>query len=602
MPHPTARRGVGHASAVRIAASLVTAALLASCAGTRPATPTEDPGAILAKLPPEERRAVAKDAFLDALWLDLQGQGLMAMDMLQEAAWSDPDDRWLQFALAAKLREFRRSSEALALVRRALRLPGDETPDQWGLSAGLWLEAGARDSAQACWKRMLELDPEAREALIGLATLAEARGDLAEAASHYAALSEQYGENGGAITNRAVNLWARAGFLDSATALLDRRWNSWANPEEGATLARLLASRGLTDSAVALYDRLAADPDAESSHLRLLAARTLMLSGRVDSARARLRDLSLQGFTEAQLTLGALLLDLDSLQAARALFLPQVHDIEHGALACHYLGLIAARSDQIDSARSWFDKALALDPKRPDTWSRRGLIELDADQSDSACRIFARMAKLWPASSQARWLLGHALVRKAETESVHPSWAAPAPDSEPAVTAIRLEALAAFDTAIALDPGHPRARFEHAALQERLGRRTLAIRELRSIVQGDSANAMACNYLAYMLAEDSLDLDEASLLVGIALQADSASTAYLDTRGWIRFRQGRFAEGLADVENAIAQGEDDAVVLEHRARILERIGPPERVREAWQAVLRKAPDHTRARAALGQTP
>ena len=80
--------------------------VLTGCAGSKPAPqPTPDVAEILAKLTPEQRKMLAKDAFLEALWLDLQGQGLMAMDLLQEAAWSDPDDRWLQFALAEKLRD-----------------------------------------------------------------------------------------------------------------------------------------------------------------------------------------------------------------------------------------------------------------------------------------------------------------------------------------------------------------------------------------------------------------------------------------------------------------------------------------------------------------
>lgn len=576
---------------------------LSGCAGSKPTPqPAHDVVEILSKLSPEQRKMLAKDAFLEALWLDLQGQGLMAMDLLQEAAWSDPDDRWLQFALAEKLREFRRSPEAFALVRRALTLPGEETPEQWGLAAGLWLESGGKDSAREAWKRMLALDPEAREALIGLASLAEARGDLPEAARFYSRLADQYGQNGAALTNRSVNLWVRAGYLDSATTILERRWQSWKTPDDGANLARLLATRGLVDSAVGIYDSLAEVPESEPLSWRLLAARTLMLSGRPDAAKVRLQALSIQGFVEAQLTLGALLIDLDSSEAARPYFEPHANDPVHGAIACHYLGLIAVRADRLDTARTWFDLSLAKDPKRPDTWSRRGLLELDAGQPDSAARIFEKMAKLWPGSAQARWLLGHALVRQAETTTKRPNWLALDSTQEPEVVALRKRALGVFDTALALDPNHPRARFERAALLERLGRRKASMEAFRSLIQADSTNAVAANYLAYMLAEDSLDIPQADRLVELALSADSTSPAYLDTRAWIRYRQGRFVEALLDVENAIAQGEDDPVVLEHRAAILDRTGSILERRAAWKAVLDKAPDHPRAKAALEALP
>jgi tetratricopeptide (TPR) repeat protein len=593
VPVPFAARGLV------LGLFVVLATMVGGCAGTKAASqPPPDAAEILARLTPEQRKMLAKDAFLEALWLDLQGQGMMAMDLLQEAAWSDPDDRWLQFALAEKLREFRRSPEAFALVRRALTLPGEETAEQWGLAAGLWLEAGGKDSAREAWKRMLALDPEAREALLGLASLAETRGELPEAARFYSRLADQYGQNGAALTNRSVNLWVKAGYLDSATTILDRRWQTWKSPDDGANLARLLATRGLVDSAVGVYDSLAEAPESEPMTWRLLAARTLMLSGKPDAARLRLQALSLQGFVEAQLTLGALLIDLDSSRAARPYFEPHANDPVHGAIACHYLGLIALREDRLDTARTWFDRSLEKDPKRPDTWSRRGLLELDAGDPDSATRIFERMAKLWPGSAQARWLLGHALVRQADRLTKLPTWMKADSTQEPVVVALRRRALSVFDTAIGLDPMHPRARFERAALLERLARRKTSIESFRALLSMDSTNAVAANYLAYMLAEDSLDIPEADRLVASALSADSTSPAYLDTRAWVRYRQGRYEEALLDVEKAISLGEDDPVVLEHRALILERIGSLDARRAAWKALLEKTPEHPRARDAL----
>lgn len=582
--------------------SLLGLALLSSCAGARQAPPPEeDLVAAIRKLPPELRLPLAEDAFLQALWLDLQGQDMLSLDFLQEAAWHDPDDRWLQFALASRLREFRRSPEALALAKRAIALPGEETADQWGLLAGLWLEAGARDSARACWERMLALDPRAREALVGLATLAESRGDLVEAARRYAALSEDYGDAARAIVARSVALWMKAGRSDSASALLARRWAAWRDPDEGEALARLLSSRGLPDSASILYDSLAALPDAESSRLRLMAARAWMLNDRLDSARRRLVPLALQGFVEARASLGALLLDLDSLDASRSLFLELVDDAEHGALACHYLGVIASRQADRDSARDWFDRALEKDPQRPDTWARRGLLELDDDSPDSARVVFERMTRLWPSSAQARWLLGHALSRLAEKRSTLPVWDVPGPGKDSGGTPFRIAAIAQFDTTLQLAPDYKAARFERAAAMERLGRRDSAFAEFRRIVRDAPDDPVAANYLAYMLAEDGIDIPYADSLVGRAIATDTLNPAYLDTRAWIRHRQGRDAEALADVDRAIAQGEDDPVVLEHRAVLLQRLGRADDAREAWETLLAKCPDHPRALRALGRT-
>lgn len=590
----------------KLLSSLAAGLLLSACAirpspstaGRTAPDDTPDSSAIvemLAKIGPEERKAIAKEAFLQALWLDLQGQDLMSLDLLEEAAWADPNDRWLQFTLAAKLREFRRSAEALSLVRRALTLPGEETPEQWGLAAGLWMEAGQKDSSTACWKRMLELAPDSREALIGVASLAEGRGDLVSAAKAYSTLATQYAAQGRALSQRSVSLWIRAGFFDSAVAELQRRWSTWGQPEEGAMLARLLGSQGSPEKAALLFDSLATRPELDAFALRLDAARAFLNSGRIDSARRRMRSLALQGHAESRIELGALLLDIDSVASAKSLLFPMADDPAHGGRACQLLGLEAARRGKTDSARLWLDRSLRKDPKKLETWVRRGLVELDDRRPDSAAAIFQRVVALWPASPQMRWLLGHSLAKEAEMRSRRPSWLPPAPDSEPMPTSLRLHALAALDTALALDSTHARARFERAALLERLGRRDQSIEGLRSIVAEDTTNIVAANYLAYMLAEDSSDLEHALSLADRALSVDSANPSFLDTRGWILFRMQRLEEALTEVDRSIAAGEDDPVVFEHRARILQSMGRPEESLQAWKELLRRAPTHEEAR-------
>ena len=59
-------------------------------------------------------------------------------------------------------------------------------------------------------------------------------------------------------------------------------------------------------------------------------------------------------------------------------------------------------------------------------------------------------------------------------------------------------------------------------------------------------NAGAMNYLGYMLADRDVRLDEAYQLIKKAIDQDPNNGAYLDSLGWVYFRQGKLneAEGV----------------------------------------------------------
>lgn len=67
------------------------------------------------------------------------------------------------------------------------------------------------------------------------------------------------------------------------------------------------------------------------------------------------------------------------------------------------------------------------------------------------------------------------------------------------------------------------------------------LRLAQSLVPEDPVLA---NNLAYSLAEAGVDLAAASQLAERAVESDPESASFVDTLGWVRYRQGRFAEAL----------------------------------------------------------
>lgn len=80
------------------------------------------------------------------------------------------------------------------------------------------------------------------------------------------------------------------------------------------------------------------------------------------------------------------------------------------------------------------------------------------------------------------------------------------------------------------------------------------------------------NFLAYTLALKSEQLPKALRLVNEALAADPQNAAYLDTRGWVLYKQERHNEALQFLLKAAEALPDDPEVLDHIVVVLKELG------------------------------
>jgi tetratricopeptide (TPR) repeat protein len=119
--------------------------------------------------------------------------------------------------------------------------------------------------------------------------------------------------------------------------------------------------------------------------------------------------------------------------------------------------------------------------------------------------------------------------------------------------------------------------------------------ELRAILDAEPDHAGACNDLGYHLADRGRNLDEAEELVRRAIAADrldrrksgaleAENAAYIDSLGWVLFKQGRLPEARAELERAagMPDGAADPVVWDHLGDVLFRLGEKEKAKAAWE--------------------
>ena len=122
--------------------------------------------------------------------------------------------------------------------------------------------------------------------------------------------------------------------------------------------------------------------------------------------------------------------------------------------------------------------------------------------------------------------------------------------------------------------------------------------ELRKILELDPNDATANNDLGYQMAEQGRNLDEAERMIRKAIDLDRSqrklsadveaeNAAFLDSLGWVLFRQGKLDEAKRWLEQAatMVEGEDDPTVWDHLGDVRAKLNLPTPAREAWQKAL-----------------
>ncbi|MCZ7592709.1 MAG: tetratricopeptide repeat protein [Kiritimatiellae bacterium] len=85
-----------------------------------------------------------------------------------------------------------------------------------------------------------------------------------------------------------------------------------------------------------------------------------------------------------------------------------------------------------------------------------------------------------------------------------------------------------------------------------------------------------------MNAERGRELDRGLVLITEALEARPDNAAYIDTRGWIYFMQGNYAEARDDIERANSLMPNDPTVTDHLGDIYEKLGVIEEAVDWWK--------------------
>lgn len=131
--------------------------------------------------------------------------------------------------------------------------------------------------------------------------------------------------------------------------------------------------------------------------------------------------------------------------------------------------------------------------------------------------------------------------------------------------------------------------FWYGSACERAGKFEEAERLLRKCLELDPESGQALNYLAYMWADKGIQLEKALEYVTRALKVMPDEGAYLDTLGWVYYRQGEYDKALKYLRKAIKAMPDDPVIHDHLGDILYAMGEAGEAQRYWQKSLELEP-------------
>jgi tetratricopeptide (TPR) repeat protein len=440
----------------------------------------------------------------------------------------------------------------------------------------VYARTGRAQEAEKVLSRLVARSPGNLEAADALAAVLEYGKKYDEAIALYTDLLERSVDSV-YLHGRIGSLHLLAGRNDEAIPELLKALE--ADPGDSRSLlslAQAYEGAGRIDEAIAACDRLIRKEPA-NLEARFQMARLRQKDGEVETALAQYREI----------------IELANGRGA-------VSDREAAVLALTFsqIGILQLEGRRYGDASESFVEALnsAGDPG-PELFLLLARAQMLGGKPDEARRVAVEAERRFPDDLDAKVFSGEILIAtgkegdarqhfKALIEEAGGSSDVYARVSEAFLRQKRYaEADAVLKEATGRHPGDDALLFARGAALERLGKHADAERLLARAIRVNPKNAMALNYLGYMLADRGVKLTEAVGYVERALQINPKSAAYLDSLGWVRFRMGLYSEAEKHLRAALRYDASDPTIHEHLGDLLRETGRQDEAVREWQAAL-----------------
>ena len=150
--------------------------------------------------------------------------------------------------------------------------------------------------------------------------------------------------------------------------------------------------------------------------------------------------------------------------------------------------------------------------------------------------------------------------------------------------------LALVNDALKNRPDDVDLQFELGSAYERSGDHAAAEKVFLDILQKNPEHAATLNYLGYMWADSNTNLDRAADMLSRAVKQEPHNGAYVDSLGWVYFRQGKLDLAEKYLGEATRLLPRDATVHEHLGDVFAKRGNYKRALDLYRVALTLDPE------------
>ncbi|MBN2408053.1 MAG: tetratricopeptide repeat protein [Elusimicrobia bacterium] len=136
----------------------------------------------------------------------------------------------------------------------------------------------------------------------------------------------------------------------------------------------------------------------------------------------------------------------------------------------------------------------------------------------------------------------------------------------------------------------PQVYLHLGVVNDKMGNHEKAYGMFKKCLELDPDHSVAHNYIGYTWAEKGINLDEAEKHIIRALVIEPENAAYIDSLGWIYYKQGKYEEALKVLKRA-AELSDDPVILEHLGDAYAKLEQASKAEKTYKRALKEDPDN-----------
>lgn len=152
------------------------------------------------------------------------------------------------------------------------------------------------------------------------------------------------------------------------------------------------------------------------------------------------------------------------------------------------------------------------------------------------------------------------------------------------------DAVTLLKDALKAKPDELDLQFELGSAYERAGNKAEAEKVFQQILEKHPDNTQTLNYLGYMWAESGVNLERAQSMLQKAVAAEPRNGAYIDSLGWVYYRQGKLDLAEKYLTDATRLLPRDVTVHEHLGDVLAKRGDVGRALDVYRTALKLEPE------------